>query len=495
VHGGRVDAIIPHGPLRCEERRRSLGVVVTWRPREPIAVPTGRRGRSWWVLAWTLATIGALAVVTHPARTPSVGASAERSAAVAPGIGHLDVFEPDVLAEVAAYRAPRRAVALVLLASSVVVPLAVLVRLGAGRDRDGRRRRSRWLTTMLDDGSALTPALRLGLLAGAVSALVAVVRLPAIAWLRLVHDARFGMRTQSALSWLGDHLLAVGTRVFIIALAAAGVSWLVRRAPDDWPARLTVVASLVVLAAVSLHPVVVHPLLLPERELPVGPHREAVLAVVARSGLDVEVTLGAASLRTPRRNAVATGLGPTRRIVLHDTLFDLEPAAVAAITAHEVAHLEHRDLARGALAVAPVVLIASLGAARVLRRAARHPSAPASAGDRPSTRALLGVVCIVLIAEVLASPILAAHSRRIESAADARAVVLAGAVEPWIVTLRAFTLDDLADPEPPRWSVLLASHPSSAQRIRAALLQADRAGIPVDVGQVLSVEASRPARR
>jgi STE24 endopeptidase len=444
-----------------------------------------RSGSIWWVLAWTLAVIGALAVVLHPARSLPTLASVVDESEAAPGVGLLDVFDAEVLAEVAAYRAPRRAISLVLLAVSTSVPLVVLVQLRRGGERGERRDRSpRWATRLLDDASTLPPALRVALLAAALSALVALIRFPLVGWVRLVHDARFDMRTQSTRSWLGDQLLVVGTRVALVALAVAGVSWLVRRAPEDWPARLTVLASLTTLVVVAIHPVVVHPLLLPERELPAGPHRDAILAVVERSGLDVEVTLGEASLRTPRRNAVATGLGPTRRIVLHDTLLDLDPAAVAAITAHEVAHLEHRDLARGALAVAPIVLLASLAAARVLRRS-----------NAPPTRAVMVVVCLVMIAEVVTTPLIAAHSRRIEVAADARAVGLAGAVEPWIVMVRAFTVDDLADPEPPRWAALLSSHPSSAQRIRAALRQAEAAGIPVDVEQVLSAEAERPARR
>ena len=467
-------------------------------------VPVRADGRAvpsrsvWWVLAWTLAVIGALAVVLHPARSLPTLVSGALDTEAVPGVGLLDAFEADVLAEVAAYRAPRRAVTLVLLTVSATVPLAVLVELRAGGERGRRRRTSSWFERLLDDASTLPPALRGALLAAAVSAAVALLRLPLIGWVRLVHDARFGLRRQGTWSWLGDQLLAVGTRITLIALAVVGVSWLVRRAPEDWPARLTVLASLITLAVVALHPVVVHPLLLPERELPAGSHRDAILAVVERSGLDVEVTLGEASRRTPRRNAVATGLGPTRRIVLHDTLLDLEPADVAAITAHEVAHLEHKDLARGALAVAPIVLLASLAAARVLRRSQQRSRSGVQgrgAGTHaPSTRALLGIVCIAMVVEVAATPILAAHSRRIEVAADARAVVLAGAVEPWIVLLRAFTVDDLADPEPPRWASLLSSHPSSAQRIRTALRQAESAGIPVDVEQVLSAEASRPAR-
>lgn len=417
--------------------------------------------RAWWSAAGALALLGVAALLTHPGAAPPGGAAVATAG--------LDTFDVALLAEVAAYRAPRRVAGLVLLALSVLVPLGAAILLARGA---GRVRRVAGWAALIVVGTAL-------------------VRLPLTGWVRIVHDGRFAMRNHSAAAWFADHLLAVGTRAAAVALAAAGVTLLVRRAPRLWPAQLTVGASIVALLVVTLHPLVVHPLLLPERPLPEGAHRDAIEAVVARSGLDVPVTLGIASTRTPRRNAVATGLGPTRRIVLHDTLLELAPADVAALTAHELAHLEHRDLLRGALTTAPVVLVGGLLVAALLRRGARRT---AGARDVPA-RALVIGVALVLAAEALATPLVAAQSRRMEVAADVRAVVLSGSVEPLLVTLRAFTVDDLVDPEPPRWSALLSTHPSVGERIRAVLSVAERAGLSVDAAAVLSAEASRPARR
>jgi STE24 endopeptidase len=414
---------------------------------------------AWWSAAGALAVLGVAALVTHPGAALPSGASAMATAG-------LDTFDVELLAEVAAYRSPRRVAGLVLLALSVGMPLGAAVLLARG-DRRVRH---------------------VALWAAVIVLSTALARLPVVGWVRIVHDGRFKMRNQSPAAWLADHLLAVGTRAAAVAVAAVGVAALVRRAPRLWPAQLTVAATAVALLVVLLHPVVVHPLLLPERPLPEGEHRDAVALVVARSGMDVPVTLGIASTRTPRRNAVATGLGPTRRIVLHDTLLELAPADVAALTAHELAHLEHRDLLRGALATAPVVLAGGLLGAVLLRRSGRRRTDDAA-------RVLVIGVAFVLAAEAAATPLVAAQSRRIEVAADARAVVLAGAVEPLLVTLRAFTVDDLADPDPPRWSALLSTHPSVGERIRAALDVAEQAGLDVDVEQVLSAEASRPARR
>lgn len=419
--------------------------------------------RAWWSAAGALALLGVAALLTHPGAAPSSGMAAVATAG-------LDTFDGALLAEVAAYRAPRRVAGLVLLALSIVVPLGAAVLLARGGG--GRVRHVAGWAALIVMSTAL-------------------VRLPLMAWVRIVHDGRFAMRNQSAAAWLADHLLAVGSRAAGIALAAVGAMLLVRRAPRLWPAQLTIGATVVALLVVTLHPLVVHPLLLPERPLPEGAHRDAVEAVVARSGLDVPVTLGIASTRTPRRNAVATGLGPTRRIVLHDTLLELAPADVAALTAHELAHLEHRDLLRGALAVAPVVLVGGLLVAALLRRGGRRS---AGVRDVPARTIVIGVA-LVLAVEALVTPLVAAQSRRIEVAADARAVVLSGAVEPLLVTLRAFTVDDLVDPEPPRWSALLSTHPSVGERIRAALSVAEQAGLSVDAAAVLSAEASRPARR
>jgi STE24 endopeptidase len=478
----------------------------------------------WWTAAGAFAVLGLLGVLTHPSPTPA-SVELAASAPAAPGIDVLDVFDAEVLAQVAAYRTPRRALALWLHAISIAVPLLMLALVI--RPRSARPRAvPRWWIELLDDEHPAPQPLRIAALAASVVVLVGSVQLPLVAWLRVVHDARFGMRTQSALSWFGDHLLLVSTRVALIAVAAAGVSWLIHRSPRQWPAQLTLVAGSVALVLVTLAPLVIHPFTLPERELPEGVHRDAVLAVVARSGLDIPVMLGEASVRTTRRNAVVTGLGPTRRIVLHDTLLDLDPADVAALTAHELAHLEHRDLLRGALAVAPVTLMGSLGGAALLRRGRRRAdlradlragppigaradewsgggdgAAPGAGGAGAAgssmhpTRTLVGILALVLIAEVVASPLVAAQSRRIERAADARVIMLAGEVEPWIVTLRAFTVDDLADPQPPAWAAALSSHPSSARRIRAALSIAEQIGVPVDVGRVLSAEAARSARR
>jgi STE24 endopeptidase len=358
-------------------------------------------------------------------------------------------FDEGLLTDIERYRAPRRSVALLAFVLSVSVPLLMAVAL-----RDGRAVRTLAFAQLLP-----STALQAAASASIVVLITALVRFPLSVWSGVVHDGRWGFRTRSAPGWLLDHLAVVGGR----ALGVGALVWmsaaLILRHPRDWSARVVLLTAVVGPVALLLHPLVVHPVLLPTGPMPAGPHEDAVAAVVARSDIDVPVLLGEASLRTTRRNAVATGLGPTARIVLHDTLLELEPHEVAAITAHELAHLERRDPLRAALAPVPFVMLLAWLLQRRLR-----------SRGRPDVRMLAAVASLTLALEAAATPITAGLSRTIEHRTDVRSVQLSQDPSAHVTMLRAFVTDGLADPDPPRWTVLLwATHPTPTERIVAVI--------------------------
>jgi len=447
-------------------------------------------GRVWWSLA-VLAAIGSTVLVLVGLLPVVAGVDEGLSAPSLPGSASAVAsavasdFDAQVLADVSAYRTPRRRVALASRVLAVLVPVLVASLLvgpsGARLIRPLRR----------------LPGIALPVGAALASTVVAValVRLPLSVWAGVVQDGAWGFRTRSGAGWALDHGGVVLGRALLLGAVTVGVVLLVQRHPRTWPARLTVLAAVGGPLALLLHPLVVHPLLLPTGPLPPGAHRDAVVAVVASSAdPDVPVLLGEASLRTTRRNAVVTGLGPTRRIVLHDTLLELDPRQVAAITAHELAHVERRDPLRGVLAPVPVVLLAGLAARRRLARS-RQPETPVLAGEVVAGEVLAGEVLagqvpdprgtrvrslaaaavLVLALEAVSTPFAAGLSRTIEHRTDVRAVALGGDVDAYVAMLRLFVIDGLAEPDPPRWSVLLwATHPTPVTRI-AAVLEADAA--------------------
>ena len=63
---------------------------------------------------------------------------------------------------------------------------------------------------------------------------------------------------------------------------------------------------------------------------------------------------------------------------------------------------------------------------------------------------------------------------------DVRSVALSGDADAHVLLLRTFVSDGLADPDPPRWSVLLwATHPAPARRIRAVISASDEPSAPL----------------
>jgi STE24 endopeptidase len=202
--------------------------------------------------------------------------------------------------------------------------------------------------------------------------------------------------------------------------------------------------------------------------LPAGETRDDVLELAVAAGVRVgEVYSVDASRRTTAANAYVTGLGPTKRVVLFDTLLDrYSRDEVRTVVAHELAHVRHRDIARG-VAYAAVVAPATALAVQQLSWALSPERG--TAGALPAlalSTALIGAPVGLLGNRM---------SRAVERRADAYSLELAGSPEAFISFERAIALQNIADLDPPRWLTrLLSTHPSTAERIGAALTFRDQ---------------------
>ncbi len=188
-----------------------------------------------------------------------------------------------------------------------------------------------------------------------------------------------------------------------------------------------------------------------------------MLELAATAGVKVgEVYSVDASRRTTAANAYVTGLGPTKRVVLFDTLLDrYSRDEVRVVVAHELAHVRGRDVPRGVLFAA---IVAPAGALAVQRLSWLLSCERATPATLPAIAFAAGLVSVPigLIANRL--------SRALERRADAFSLELSGAPEAFVSFERAIALQNVADLDPPRWVTgLLATHPSTAERIGAAL--------------------------
>ena len=170
---------------------------------------------------------------------------------------------------------------------------------------------------------------------------------------------------------------------------------------------------------------------------------------------------------TDQANAYAVGLGPSRRVVLWDTLLDGEysTAEVNAVVAHELGHHSSYHLAKGLAWYALLALPGTFLIALVTRR--RGGMARAEAVP-------LGLLVVVAL-QLVAVPAQNWISRRMESEADWKSLQTTHDPQAMRSLFIRFSQDDLGDPSPPTWAYLLfEGHPTLAQRVAMADAWAER---------------------
>lgn len=367
--------------------------------------------------------------------------------------GETAYFSSEQLERARDYRSGQRALSIGGLAAEG----ALLVLLVAGRPRVVREALERAGERPVLGGAAAGAGLALAL---------GVVALPFdVAAHERAVDA--GLSTQGIADWAADWAKSAGIGAALAAGVATAALALIRRSPRRWwiPGSVAVVAFGAVFS--WLAPVVLAPLFNDFERLEPGQARSDVLELGEQAGVDIgEVYRVDASRRSTTLNAYVNGLGPTKRVVLYDTLLeDLDRGERRSVVAHELAHVEERDIQRGLLFVAistPLALLFASGLARAL--AARSGAEP----GRPEYLPALAIsLAIASFGVGLAGNQL---SRGVEERADTAALELTDDPAAMIELQRRLADRNLSDPDPPAWATFLfATHPPAMERIGMAL--------------------------
>jgi STE24 endopeptidase len=375
------------------------------------------------------------------------------------GIPPADVAEGEFLdagqvERAVSYRDGQRLLLLFGLGLQVVAVGALAV----GRPRAARR--------------ALERAARRPLLGAAAAGVVvvAVAELAALPTSIAAHERAVdaGISTQSLGPWLGDQARGLAISAAIAALGAVALAALIRRHPRRWwiPGTAAVVGFGAAMTLLS--PILIAPRFNDFEELPEGSAlRDDVLELGRRAGVDVgEVYRVDASRRATSLNAYVAGLGPTKRVVLYDTLIDdAERPELESVVAHELGHVAHSDIPRGitfAALVAPLGLLLVRELSTGLgRRAGAEPGTPAA------IPALFLAIAVVSFAVNIAGNQL---SRKVEASADAFALRITDDPRALIGLQTRLAERNLSDPDPPAIArVLFGTHPTTLERIGSAL--------------------------
>lgn len=290
----------------------------------------------------------------------------------------------------------------------------------------------------------------------------------------------FQLTHQSFPSWLGDHFKGLGVNIIGGSILAALALWAMRRWRRWWIA-VWLGSIPIIVFTVAIWPVVVDPLFNTFQPFTREPLRSRLLAEARRAGIpSADVYEVDASKQTTTMNAYMTGIGPTKRIVLWDTLLaKLDDDEVVATMGHEIGHyvLNHiwKGIAAGILGSLLLTFVAQQLYEWGLRRWGARWGIREERGDPASLPWLLLVVGVL---SFLSAPVDSAVSRYMEHEADAYGLQLTHLNEATASTFVKFAEDAKVDPDPPRFIELWRySHPAPAKRIRFALEQGPSPGL------------------
>jgi STE24 endopeptidase len=273
---------------------------------------------------------------------------------------------------------------------------------------------------------------------------------------------RYGLSHQGYDGWLRDEAVALAVQIVLVTLAVTAFMALATWLGRSWwlaggPA-LALAGTVYLLA----YPLVVQPLF--NRSEPLGDRALAakIEALAREEGVTVKsVEVTDASRQTTAANAYVAGIGPTRRVVLFDTLLDgrFTQPEILSVSAHELAHVGRRHLWKGlgwfALIVIPCVAVLAWVTER--RGGLAEPAAV------PLALAVAFALFVVTL------PLSNVVSRRYEAEADWIALRTTDDPTSFVQLERKLVLSGLGDPAPPGWfSIPFATHPSAMKRIAMA---------------------------
>lgn len=377
----------------------------------------------------------------------------------------MELYTAAQLAEAQAYHGPIYTEALVdLVASPLLVGGAALFLtrpLYALASRWGRRARVPALERVWK-GPEWAPTVLFALLYFGCFSLVS---LPLGVWFGYVREQQYGLSHQSVGSFLLDGLKGQLVLVVSVTALAFGLFGLARRTPQWWW-LVGLATSLALVASTAIDPYRAR-LYVDQSSLPPGPLRTRLTTLLEGAAIPFsDIFVVHTSARSVRVEAAFAGTGPTRTILLSDTILEAmtEDEVVAAV-AHEAGHVsESRWLGR---VLSPLAIFALLAFVEWLfRRSTRRGWFGITTHGDVRVLPLL-VLAFDLVSTAIA-PASAAVSRERELAADAFSVTLTQDPDALVSLLVKLGRINKIDPSPPRWYVLMGvSHPTILARVEA----------------------------
>ena len=284
-------------------------------------------------------------------------------------------------------------------------------------------------------------------------------------------EHEFELSNQTFFQWFGEELLSLLVMAIIALIAVEGIYLALKKAPRTWWISVSVVFIGFAVVLVNLAPVLIMPLFNVYTPLPEGELRERLVSLSHRANVEVEdIFTVDMSKQTKKANAMFTGLGNSKRIVLGDNLVDeFTTDQVEVVIAHEMGHNLMHHIWQGILFSAIMAtigfLMIHLSGPKIIKRWRNRLKIDSMA----DVASLPLILLIFSLYGLVTMPIFPAVSRHMERQADRFALEMTQNREAFISAMDELAYMNLSDPNPsPIIEFLLYDHPPISKRIQFA---------------------------
>ena len=268
---------------------------------------------------------------------------------------------------------------------------------------------------------------------------------------------RHGLTHGGYVTTLLGSWLSLGGQFVFLCFALAIVMWLARRFVRWWW-----VLAAPVFVALALLFAFVSPYLATTHALESPGLRQQVATLEAKTGVGrIPVVVQDVHEETSLPNAEAMGIGPSRRVVLWDTIVDgrFSGRELAVVIAHELGHVARDHVWKSIGWFALFAFPGTYLIARVTRRR----------GGMARAEAVPLALLTLVVLGLLALPLENLITRHMEAEADWVALQTTRDPRGATMLFERFVPTTLSNPNPPLWAYLLReNHPTVMQRLAMA---------------------------
>jgi STE24 endopeptidase len=294
-----------------------------------------------------------------------------------------------------------------------------------------------------------------------------LVMLPLAFWREYLLEHRYRLSNLTVGRWVRDELVSFALSLVLIVGLVEVIYFLLDAAPERWWIWAAVAWVFLSIGLSRIYPVFIVPLFYSLTPIQDPELRSRIEVLAKRCGFRVEGIYRFNFSRTTKKaQALLTGFGRSRRVLLADTLLDsFSSDEVETVVAHELGHFVRADILRMFVWGTVFIIVSFYLADLVLRDA----SSALGCEGIADVAGLPLLVAVLMGVALVTLPLQNWMTRRMERACDLWGMRFTRKPEAFASAMKRLAVMNLVEVAPGRLAkIFFHSHPSVSERVALA---------------------------